>query len=85
MTASEKLQTAYQSSMQIVEDVMQAQATLDAAFAQGCVGANGILNDVSRCHEALNDAVRRLLEAQKRLVDTRWPESIDYASGQVAE
>lgn len=76
MPAAEKLQTAYQSSMQILEDVMQAQAALDAAFARG---SNGILTDVARCHEALNDAVRRLLEAQKCLVDTPWPDGTDYA------
>lgn len=80
MASSEKLQTAYQSSMLILEEVMQAQAALDAAFAQGCVGGNGILNNVAVCHDALNAAVRHLLEAQKRLVDTSWPEGIDYAA-----
>ena len=85
MPSSEKLQEAYQSSLLILEEVMQAQATLDAAFASGCVGPNGILNDVSRCHDALSDAVRRLLEAQRRLVDTRWPDAIDYIEGTAAE
>lgn len=81
MASSEKLQTAYQSSMLILEEVMQAQASLDAAFAQGCVSGNGILNNVSVCRDALNDAVRHLLEAQRRLTDTSWPEGIDYAAG----
>lgn len=78
MVAATKLQTAYQSSMQILEHVMQAQNDLQAVFSRNAIGGNGILRNIVDCNAALNDAVTHLLEAQRRLTETPWPEEDDY-------
>lgn len=78
MVAATRLQTAYQSSMQILEQVMQAQNDLQAVFGNGVVDTRGIIRDVGSCNEALNDAITHLLDAQRRLNDTPWPEDYDY-------
>lgn len=78
MVTATKLQTAYQSSMQILEQVMQAQNDLQAAFSNGTVSRRGIIRDVAHCNTALSDAISHLLDAQRRLNDTPWPADDDY-------
>jgi len=78
MVTATKLQTAYQTSMQILEQVMQAQNDLQAAFSNGAVSRRGIIRDVSHCNTALSDAIAHLLDAQRRLNDTSWPADDDY-------
>lgn len=78
MVSATKLQTAYQSSMQILEKVMQAQNDLQAVFGNGVVSRRGIIRDVAHCNTALGDAISHLLDAQRRLNDTAWPAEDDY-------
>jgi len=76
MSTAERLQTAFQSSMTIIEDVRRAQTQL-AVFENGCIDGHGILREPDKCSDALTSAIRLLLDAQKRLVETSWPESRD--------
>jgi phosphotransferase system IIB component len=78
MVSASKLQTAYQSSMQILEQVMQAQNDLQAVFGNGVVSRRGIIRDVNQCNAALGDAIAHLLDAQRRLNETPWPVDDDY-------
>lgn len=85
MADATKMQTAYQSSMQILEHVLQAQTALQVAFGNGTVSRKGIITDVDGCNDVLETALSHLLEAQRRLAETPWPDDGDYVVVEAAD
>lgn len=75
MSEAETLPAAFRNSMAILQDVRRAEALLRATFHAGCLDNQGLLAKPDRCSDALTDAIRALLEAQKRLADTPWPQA----------
>jgi hypothetical protein len=74
MSDTETMPTALRNSVAILQDVRRAEALLRSSFSAGCVDAQGLLLQPDRCSDALTAAIRALLEAQKRLADTQWPQ-----------
>lgn len=74
MTDTDILPTAFSNSMDILQDVRQAESLLQAAFGPGCVDGHGLLARPDACSDALTSAIRALLQAQKRLAETPWPQ-----------
>jgi hypothetical protein len=75
MSDTETMPTALRNSVEILQDVRRAEALLRSSFSSaGCVDAQGLLLQPDRCSDALTAAIRALLEAQKRLADTQWPQ-----------
>lgn len=74
MSDAETMPTAFRNSMAILQEVRRAEALLQTSFGAGCVDGHGLLAKPDRCSDALTAAVRALLEAQKRLADTEWPQ-----------
>lgn len=66
--------TALRNSTEIVQEVRRAEALLRGTFDAGCLDAQGLLAQPDRCSDALTAAIRALLEAQKRLAETQWPQ-----------
>lgn len=88
MSDSETMPTAFRHSAEILQDVRRAEALLRGSFGAGCVDAQGLLARPDRCSDALTAAIRALLEAQKRLADTEWPQAAYqpvYPAEQAAE
>ncbi len=71
---AETLPAAFRNSAEILQEVRRAEALLRSSFGAGCVDAQGLLVKPDRCSDALTAAIRALLEAQKRLADTPWPQ-----------
>lgn len=66
--------TALRNSTEIVQEVRRAEALLRGTFGAGCLDTQGLLAQPDRCSDALTAAIRALLEAQKRLAETQWPQ-----------
>lgn len=66
--------TASRNSRAILQEVRRAEALLQTSFGAGCRDAQGLLAQPDRCSDALTAAIRALLEAQKRLTETQWPQ-----------
>jgi hypothetical protein len=75
MSEAERLPTAFRHSMEILQEVRRAEALLRASFGAACLDRNGLLAQPDRCSDALTDAIRALLDAQKRLAETEWPQA----------
>jgi hypothetical protein len=84
MSDTDILPTAFRNSAEILQEVRRAEALLRSSFSAGCVDAQGLLAQPDRCSDALTAAIRSLLEAQKRLAETPWPQP-DYQPVRVAE
>lgn len=86
---AEILPAAFRNSAEILQEVRRAEALLRSNFGAGCVDAKGLLAKPDRCSDALTAAIRALLEAQKRLATTAWPQSayqpVHLAEPQAAE
>lgn len=74
MSDTETMPTAVRHSTEILQDVRRAERLLRAAFSGGCTDVHGLLAQPDRCSDALTEAIRALLEAQKRLAETQWPQ-----------
>lgn len=89
MSETDNLPTAFSNSMDILQEVRQAERLLQAAFGPGCVDGLGLLGQPDRCSDALTGAIRALLAAQKRLAETPWPQPayqpVHMAEAQAAE
>lgn len=84
MSDAETMPTALRNSTEILQEVRRAEALLRTNFGAGCVDAQGLLANPDRCSDALTAAIRALLEAQKRLAETQWPQP-DYQPVRPAE
>lgn len=66
--------TASGASKDVLQNVRQAEARLRAAFSRDCMDEDGVLRRPDQCSDALVAAIRALLDAQSRLVETDWPQ-----------
>lgn len=74
MSDAEAMSAASRNSGAILQEVHRAEALLRGTFGAGCRDAQGLLAQPDRCSDALTAAIRALLEAQKRLAETQWPQ-----------
>ncbi|QDO96113.1 hypothetical protein FNB15_01930 [Ferrovibrio terrae] len=81
---ADALPAAFRQSADILQDVRRAEALLRATFDAACLDRQGLLAQPDRCSDALTAAIRALLDAQKRLADTQWPQP-DYQAVHMAE
>jgi hypothetical protein len=72
---ADHLPTAFRHSMDILQEVRRAEALLRTTFGAACLDSHGLLAQPDRCSDALTDAIRALLDAQKRLAGTEWPQA----------
>lgn len=72
---ADHLPTAFRHSADILQEVRRAEALLRATFDAACLDRNGLLAQPDRCSDALTAAIRALLDAQKRLAETQWPQA----------
>jgi hypothetical protein len=84
MSDTEMMPTAFRNSLDILQEVRRAEALLRSTFSAGCLDRNGLLVQPDRCSDALTAAIRALLDAQKRLTDTPWPQP-DFQPVHIAE
>jgi hypothetical protein len=75
MSEADHLPTAFRHSMDILQDVRRAEARLRSTFGAACLDSHGLLARPDACSDALTDAIRALLDAQKRLAETQWPQA----------
>lgn len=71
---ADTLPAAFRNSIDILQDVRRAETLLRATFSHTCLDGHGLLVQPDRCSDALTEAIRALLAAQKRLADTQWPQ-----------
>lgn len=81
---ADTLPAAFRQSAEILQEVRRAEALLRATFDAACLDRQGLLAQPDRCSDALTEAIRALLEAQKRLVGTQWPQA-DYQAVHVVD
>ncbi|MBS4048554.1 MAG: hypothetical protein KG075_19575 [Alphaproteobacteria bacterium] len=74
-TMPDTLPGAFRNSLEILQEVRRAEALLRSTFSPGCLDSNGLLAKPDACSDALTAAIRTLLDAQKRLTDTPWPQA----------
>ena len=84
MSDTETMPTALRNSTDILQEVRRAEALLRASFGSGCLDRNSLLAKPDHCSDALTTAIRALLEAQKRLAETQWPQP-DFQPVRLAE
>ncbi len=72
---AETLPAAFRNSVEILQEVRRAEALLRSTFSAGCLDPNGLLAKPDACSDALTAAIRALLDAQKRLAETPWPQA----------
>jgi hypothetical protein len=72
---ADHLPTAFRHSADILQEVRRTEALLRATFGADCLDRNGLLAQPDRCSDALTAAIRALLDAQKRLAETQWPQA----------
>lgn len=71
---------ASRASKEVLQNVQQAAAGLHAAFDRDCMDEDGVLRRPDQCSDTLVAAIRALLDAQSRLVETDWPQPPTAAS-----
>ncbi len=74
-TMPETLPGPFRNSLEILQEVRRAEALLRSSFGAGCLDTNGLLAKPDACSDALTAAIRGLLDAQKRLAETQWPQA----------